>query len=91
MDVQDFKEQEKQLRTILNEWDVLGVVDDGVLDEYDDLNHWLLSILHKNADKNEIRSYLIEKLDKHYGLSSASYNRNIEQTLDKIVAWYYKK
>jgi hypothetical protein len=91
MDKDTFKKQEQELRDILNEWDVLGVVDatyEGVFDEYDDLNHWVLSLLHKGGNEEEIRNFLKRALKEHYGLPLEP--TGLEPTVKKISAWWGK-
>jgi hypothetical protein len=72
MDKNISEKQESELKDILNEWDFLGVIgaqdDGGPFDEYDDLNHWILSLLHKKATEEEIRNFVKNALKKHYGL-----------------------
>lgn len=89
MEKEHYKKQEQGLRDILNQWDLLGVVDatdEGVYDEYDDLNHWILSALHKGADENAIRDLLRKELKESYGLPSEP--TGLEPTLQKIMVWW---
>ena len=91
MGKQDFKKQEQELRDILNEGDLLGVgdaTDEGVYDEYDDLNHWILSLLHKGESEEEIRNFLKKTLKEHYGLPLEP--TGLESTLQKIFLWWKK-
>jgi hypothetical protein len=89
MDKQDFKQQEQELRDILNKWDFLGVVEatkEGGFDEYDDLNHLILSALQKGVSKEEIRNLVKKELAEHYGLPVEPVG--LESTLQKIFTWW---
>ncbi len=92
MDKDIFQKQESELRDILNEWDVLGVIgaqdDGGPFDEYDDLNHWILSALHKGTDDEEVKAMLKKSLREHYGLPLEP--TGLELTLQKIFVWWQK-
>lgn len=90
MDKDIFQKQESELRDILNEWDLLGVIgaqdDGGPFDEYDDLNHRILSALHKGADEEAIRNLLKIELRESYGLPLEP--TGLETTVKKITVWW---
>ncbi|MGA5407929.1 hypothetical protein ACPCSC_11765 [Streptomyces lavendulocolor] len=58
---------EGDLRSLLNEWDPIGVADD-VQDEYDCLFAPLLQQLRSGAGRSEIGEFLRHELEDHFGL-----------------------
>ncbi|MFF8811083.1 hypothetical protein [Streptomyces pactum] len=58
---------ERELRTLLNAWDPIGVAD-LVDDEYDCMLAPLLGRLHHGAGRAEIGEFLRRELEEHFGL-----------------------
>ena len=63
----DFKRYFLSLRKILNGWDLIP---DSPKDEYDSLNHTILSHLYKGADFDKISRVIDSELKVNYGLST---------------------
>ena len=63
---------QRSLRTVLNEWDPLGVQgaqdDGGPHDEYDCILGPLITLLLQGADGHSVEVYLRTELDEHFGL-----------------------
>jgi hypothetical protein len=86
MDVDD-RVQVAELRTLLNDWDPLGVRGDnaGPADEYDCLIWGLLGQLQRGAAAYAIASYLQKELIEHYGVTGAYHPMHFAE---RLVEWY---
>ena len=62
----EFKERFLELREILNSWELIP---GSPKDEFDGLNHQILSHLYKGSDKGKITRVLDSELTVTYGLS----------------------
>lgn len=80
---------ERDLRTVLNEWDPLGVQglqeDGGPYDEYDCMLGPLITLMLQGGDRSSIKAYLRTELDEHFGLDGQRVPRNL---VDQILAWW---
>ncbi|WP_433556026.1 hypothetical protein ACQPWY_27155 [Pseudonocardia xinjiangensis] len=56
------------IRELLNEWDFIGVVPDGILDEYDCLIAPISERLSRGAGSDELYTFLDTELPDHFGL-----------------------
>ena len=88
MDHKIIKQQQKELRMILNEWNFLAVAIAGPQDEYDCMLGPLLTLLHNGADENEVRDFIKKERKEHFGLPEES--PSLEPTLQKIFTWWKK-
>ena len=81
------QEKVKQVNSILNEWDFIGVFpgEGGPTDEYNCMVGPLVTLLEKKAGRDEIRTYLDQELTEHFGIEQYS-NADFEKALDKLVA-----
>ncbi len=72
----ELRQRSSQLRTLICEWDPIGVVDDPdwPRDEYDCLVGPLLTLLQSDAAADAIASYLRKEVIEHFGLSPAAYD-----------------
>ena len=59
------------LRDLLNEWDFIGVVHHGVLDEYDCLIGPISDLLSRGAGRAELDAFLAAELRQHFGLDDS--------------------
>ena len=90
MDRKLVKIQQKELREILNQWDVLGVAD-AVNDEYDDIRDTLLSKLNNRSSSSDIKEIIEKELHGPYGLEpNPIQNDNIDKYSNIIFEWYKK-
>lgn len=80
---------QRSLRTVLNEWDPLGVQgaqdDGGPYDEYDCMLGPLISMLLQGAERPAVEDYLRQELDEHFGLDGQGVPREV---VDRIMAWW---
>lgn len=92
-----WSEQYLRLEEIVNEWDPIGLIRGGApKDEYDCLTTQLLSRLYGGEKVEDIRRFVFEELDEHfgYGLNKIRCDyksRFIEKTdkyVNKIWEWY---
>lgn len=59
------------IRELLNEWDFIGVVPDGILDEYDCLIAPISERLTRGAGSDELHIFLATELPEHFGLGGS--------------------
>jgi hypothetical protein len=59
------------IRGLLNEWDFIGVVPDGILDEYDCLISPINERLSRGAGSDELHAFLAKELPDHFGLDGS--------------------
>lgn len=69
---------------LLNEWDFIGVVPDGILDEYDCLIGPISGRLWHGAGSDELRAFLATELAQHFGLSAAG-GPEMDQFVTKVL------
>ncbi|MEO0331238.1 MAG: hypothetical protein AAF223_06065 [Bacteroidota bacterium] len=79
----EFREKFFELRKILNSW---GLIPGSPRDEFDGLNHQLLSHLYKGADFNKIARILDSELTVTYGLSVDE--DSTKEMASDIVEWW---
>lgn len=72
------------LRSLLNEWDPIGVAD-LVQDEYDCLIGPILTRLARGAARAEVRKFLSHELTEHFGLS---HPYDVDGMADRLTAWW---
>ncbi len=90
MDKKDIKIQQKELREILNQWDVLGVASE-VDDEYDDIRDTLISKLNNRSSSVDIKKIIEDEIHGSYGLEpNPRRNDDIDKYSNIIFEWYKK-
>jgi hypothetical protein len=77
---------QKDLRKLINKWDLIS---GAPADEFDSLNHKILSHLNRGADKGEVFNVLRSELISYYGLSPT--DNDVEQITEEIFAWWAKQ
>jgi hypothetical protein len=75
-----------ELRKIINSFDLISGVPS---DEFDHLNHKLLSQLYKEIDTKKIKNILESELVIHYGLFENDFDA--VSIVDKILNWWDSK
>lgn len=82
----EFNDNFKELRKIINSW---NFTPDSPQDEFDSLNHQILSLLYKDSSQNKIYKFLNKELNEYFGLST---NMNDSQKLSaEIIKWWNNK
>jgi hypothetical protein len=72
LDEEGMRRRGRELRTLLNGWDPIGVTGEGgPTDEYDCLLSPLMRLLEGGASVREISRYLEQEFTDHFGLSAA--------------------
>ena len=79
----DFKDKFSELRKILNSWDLIP---EAPKDEFDGLNHQILSHLFKDADFEKINRILESELSVTYGLYHDEFSA--EEMTTEIMEWW---
>lgn len=79
----DFKDKFSELRKILNSWDLIP---GAPKDEFDGLNHKILSHLYKGADFEKINRVLESELSVTYGLYHDEFSA--EEMTTEIMEWW---
>lgn len=74
-----FKEQEKELLDILNEWDP---IQGSPHDEYDCLCHSVLSLLYSKQGEFRLNQFIQDELNGHFGFGNAG--EDVEKISKKI-------
>ncbi len=83
-DADGLERRRANLRSLLNQWDPIGVADI-VDDEYDCLLAPLWQRLTGHASGGGISEYLWHELQEHFGLDPA--RCAVDETADRLVAW----
>ncbi len=84
-----FKADFSALREILNKHDIIGFMPDLPVDEYDCINHSLLSLLSQNKDIESIKILLKSEITQHFGLSNNQLF--IEKLAIDIFEWWNER
>ena len=85
-DKKQTKALQRELRTMLNGWDFLKVVQEGVKDEYDYLADRLISQLIRESSADAITDVLKNELGDHFGLNPKDYE--IAPFAGKVTNWF---
>jgi len=83
-----FKSDFLALREILNKHDIIGFMPDLPDDEYDCINHALLSLLNQNKDLDSIKGLLRTEISEHFGLDNNQVF--IDKLATEIYDWWNK-
>ncbi|MFE3763355.1 hypothetical protein ACFXPI_16535 [Streptomyces sp. NPDC059104] len=76
---------ERALRSLLNEWDPIGVADE-VDDEYDCMLAPLLGRLYGGADRAGVDAFLRHELEDHFGISPAL--QRTDAVAGRVLDWW---
>ncbi|MBF4983380.1 hypothetical protein FNJ87_03205 [Nonlabens mediterrranea] len=79
----EFQENFRELRKILNSWELIP---GSPSDEFDSINHQILSHLYKGADFEKVSRVLDSELTVTYGLSTDL--KDAEKITDEIMEWW---
>ena len=82
---EDFKNKFSELRKILNSWDLIPGVP---MDEFDGLNHQILSHLYKGVDFDKLNRVLESELSVTFGLYHDEFSA--EKMTSEIMEWWNK-
>jgi hypothetical protein len=75
-----------ELRKIINSWELIP---GSPIDEFDDLNHRILSQLYKEVDYEKVERILKSELSSNYGLFN--YEFDSKKIIASISEWWNKK
>src|SRR5260221_11498508 len=76
-----------QFNELLNEWDFLGVVKLGVMDEYQDLIGPLLAKLQENSNLDSFEEFVQNVVVDKYEVNP----KRIKEFTQKVIAWWEKE
>lgn len=79
----EYKRKFSELRDIINSWELIP---DSPADEFDSINHLLLSELYKGSDKVKISKRLTFELNDNYGFNSN--DDEIAKMTTEVIAWW---
>ena len=82
----DFGHAQSDLRSILNEWDPIGVAEFAPDDEYDCLIAPLLSRLRAGVGEAAIGEFLWHEIEDHFGLNPAA--ADTDGVAARLAAWW---
>ncbi len=84
-----FKADFSALREILNKHDIIGFMPDLPEDEYDCINHSLLSLLNQNWDLDSLKGLLKSEIAEHFGLNNGQ--KFIDELAIDIFDWWNER
>lgn len=73
------------VRELLDEWDFLGVVPHGILDEYDCLVGPIAGRLWHGAGSHELDAFLATELAQHFGAGGMAGGPEMDQLVTKVL------
>ncbi|GAB5399274.1 MAG: hypothetical protein Aureis2KO_08590 [Aureisphaera sp.] len=79
----EYKTRFSELRTLINSW---NLIPDSPTDEFDSINHLLLSQLYRESDTAKLRKILYFELTNNYGLSVTE--NELDDWLDGVLQWW---
>jgi hypothetical protein len=82
----DFRDKFSELRKLLNLWELIP---GAPKDEFDGLNHTILSHLYKGADFDKITRVLESELSVTYGLYHDEFGA--EEMATEVMEWWNSK
>ncbi|MCM4158158.1 hypothetical protein [Gramella sp. AN32] len=72
-----------ELRVIINSW---NLIPDSPIDEFDSINHLLLSQLYKDSDEYKISKAFQFELINNYGFSIQ--NMDTKEMITEVLEWW---
>ena len=81
----EYKHKFSELRQIINGW---NLIPDSPEDEFDSINHLLLSQLYKGSDKFKMTKVLHHELTVNYGFAAEFLD--IDNILNEVIMWWNK-
>jgi len=87
------RESAKQLRLILVDWDLTGLVGfvgvEEAADEYDCMISPILHLLHDGADAAALRAWIFEEVAQHFGMDADPVREGA--LVDQVTAWWRRR
>lgn len=87
------RESAKQLRSILLDWDLTGLVAfvgvEEAADEYDCMISPILHLLHDGADAVELRAWVFEEVAQHFGMDADPVREG--ELVNQVTAWWSRR
>ena len=80
--LKEFRAAEREIRALLNEWDVIP---GSPADEYDCLIPQLYALSTRGASSEEIEAFLAGELERHFGLEPDAVREG--ELAARLVAW----
>ena len=81
----DLRQRWAELRSLVNEWDPIGLIEDGApVDEYECVVGPLLRMLEERAPQAEIAAFLGAEFDEHFGVPIA----DAQVFAARAASWY---
>lgn len=80
---QDYKIKLIELRKLINSWELIPDCPD---DEFDSINHLLLSQLYKGADKHNTTKALLHEISVNYGIDISM--ADIKTKIDEVFEYW---
>ena len=81
----EYKRKFKELRTIINSWELIPGSPE---DEFDSINHLFLSQLYKGSDKSKIAKTIHLELTHNYGFDMEFLDS--EKITIEVMEWWIK-
>ncbi len=82
----EYKQLFKELRTIVNSWELIP---SSPIDEFDSINQLFLSLLYKGANEIEISKKIQMELNTNYGFSIEDFH--IKEMTRQVIEWWNNK
>lgn len=86
-----YKIDYKALNDILNEWDFLNIVSDGVKNEYEDIINPILKLLYVGSTSEAISESISREVSKRYGFKVKTSDKDVIGVSEKILIWWNSK
>ena len=80
----NYQSECKELNSLLNGWDFLGVVDEDNQNEYEDLIIPILDALEKDIGQKELSEFIVNHISQRYGATpTGTYDFSL-----KLLKWW---
>lgn len=87
------RESAKQLRSILLDWDLTGLVGfvgvEEAADEYDCMISPILHLLSDGADAVALKTWVFEEVAQHFGMDADRVREG--ELVDQVTAWWRRR
>jgi len=86
-----YKKDFANVRLLINDFDPCGLIESGApIDEYDSLNHHVLSMVYNSKAKWEIREKILYEIKHYYGCGDVEeikepFLTSLEKFLDSVI------